>query len=181
MRNSFLRCHKTKAKANANKQAGFSLLESLAVIGVASGLVLAGMSFYQSKKQELDVDVSIERIKRMHSALNQFYALNCLNGSNPAVSGALLLSNALLLSDDDVTTAFGHALTPSINWVGSPVTLSVSTTVDTTSLSLWENKYPSTVANGAVLTWTKLPAYTTDQALSKQRNFTAMYHTGECG
>jgi len=164
-----------------NKQAGFSLLESLAVLGVASALILAGMVLYQGKKQELDVDVSIERIKRMQSALNQFYALNCLNGSNPAVSSALLLSHSLLLSMDDVTTAFGHAITPSINWLGSPVTLSVSTTVDTTALSFWENKYPSTVANGAVLTWTALPSYITDQTLSMQRDFTAMYHSGECG
>jgi type II secretory pathway pseudopilin PulG len=150
------------------KQAGFSLLESLAVIGVASALVLAGMAFYQGKKQELDVDVSIERIKRMHSALNQFYALNCLNGSNPAVSSALLLSNGLLFSIDDVTTTFGNAITPSINWVGSPVVLSVSTTVDTTALSFWENKYPPTVANGAVLTWTKLPSYITGQTLLRR-------------
>jgi prepilin-type N-terminal cleavage/methylation domain-containing protein len=33
-----------------NKQAGFSLLESLAVIGVASALMLAGMASYQIKK-----------------------------------------------------------------------------------------------------------------------------------
>jgi len=164
-----------------DKQAGFSLLESLAVIGVASALILAGMSFYQSKKQELDVDVSIERIKRMHSALNQFYALNCLNGTNPPVSSALLLSSGLLFSADDATTAFGNAITPSINWVGSPVTLSVSTTVDTMALSFLENKYPPTVANGAVLTWTALPSYITDQTLSMQRDFTAMYHSGECG
>jgi hypothetical protein len=94
------------------------------------------------------VDVSIERIKRMRSALNQFYALNCLTGTNPAVSSALLLSNGLLLSPDDVTTSFGNALTPSINWVGGPVALSASTTVDATSLSFWENRYPPTVANG---------------------------------
>ena len=177
MDNPFPNRNNTKAK----KHAGFSLLESLAVIGVASALVVAGMTYYQIKKQELDVDVSIERIKRMHSALNQFYALNCLTGSNPAVSSALLLSNALLFSDDDVTTSFGHALTPSINWVGSPVTLSVSTTVDAASLPFFVNKYPPTAASGAVLTWTRLPSYTTDQTLSRQRNFTAMYHTGECG
>jgi len=177
MDNSFV----SRNNIKINKQAGFSLLESLAVIGVASALILAGMSFYQTKKQELDVDVSIERIKRMHSALNQFYALNCLNGTNPVVSSALLLSNGLLFSIDDVTTAFGNAITPSINWAGSPVTLSVSATVDTTALSFWENKYPSTVVNGAVLTWTTLPTFITDQTLATQRVFTAMYHSGECG
>ena len=177
MYNPFL----SRNNAKANKQVGFSLLESLAVIGVASALVLAGMTYYQIKKQELDVDVSIERIKRMHSALNQFYALNCLNGSNPAVSSALLLSNALLFSDDDVTTASGHAITPSINWAGNPVTLSVSSTVDAALLPFWKSKYPPTAASGAVLTWTKLPSYTTDQTLSRQRNFTAMYHSGACG
>jgi len=177
MDNSFV----SRNNIKINKQAGFSLLESLAVIGVASALILAGMSFYQTKKQELDVDVSIERIKRMHSALNQFYALNCLNGTNPSVSSALLLTNGLLFSADDVTTAFGNAITPSINWVGSPVTLSVSTTINTTALSFWDNKYPATVVNGAVLTWTALPSYITDQTLSMQRDFTAMYHSGECG
>ncbi len=164
----------------SNTQTGFTLLELLLVIGLISSLTYGGMQWYQTKKRHLDVDVSVLRINRMHQALSEFYAMYCLSGSNPVVSNALLRSHALLFSDADIQNPFGGEFLPSIRWSANAVTASVSANIEVGLQPLWTNKLPPTTTSGTLLTWTRLPMYTTDESVSEQRFFTSMYHTQEC-
>ncbi len=92
---------------SSSAQRGFSLLELLIVLVVASGLILFGTTRYQQYKQERDLAVISQNVAQLFLALDQNYFENCkgelaINGQfQPSVSSEEYgkLRNTLLVEN----------------------------------------------------------------------------------
>ena len=92
---------------SSSTQRGFSLLELLIVLVVASGLILFGTTRYQQYKQERDLAVISQNVAQLFLALDQNYFENCkgelaINGQlQPSVSSEEYgkLRNTLLVEN----------------------------------------------------------------------------------
>jgi len=146
----------------------------MSLIGVFAA---AGLNAYIRHKQSADLQITASRIASVFGALDAFYEHHCASGSPPAVSSAdLLLTD--LITVDGLSSPWGDALVPSIDWSVSPVMLSISMTVDMSRVTLIENNLHPTSTVGPQLVWLKTPSMVADY--SEAKAFKGMYETG-CG
>ena len=151
------------------------LSERVLAIGLMGAMTMLGLDVYSSNMHAADLNKTKDRIDNMFVSLDAFYSRHCGDVAKPTVTTTALVSGGLVVADD-TNTPFGDALVPSIDWLTTPVHLTISTTVDNALLDDFKRLLKPSSYLGNTLSWSRHPDISVSQ--NETDLFKAMYEPG---